>query len=274
MEGFEGQRSFNQAKWLLEEKELRDQFAGGFAFEYSIEMQNAAFESPFPFQKLGGQNYGVGHFSPENCDDVKVPCRYNPDPAFLNLQSVYQRVANRSANRSTTKSLSTTTTINNFEIPKDREGRTACPAQFAAIQSFRWTADRTRDIKCPSKGPDSSFQCPANLDDLRHAPSTSSGGPSRWIGCLMIVVFLAIASIMFAVVMRIVAKWKQNRDIRILEEIRRITVVVSNASRGDGDSDSEESAGLLSMKGWNHFQSRTQYQSIGSDLSDESDRAA
>jgi len=248
----------------LEEKEMRDQFAGGFAFEYSIEAQIA--QVPFPFQKLGGQNYGVGHFSPEDCDDVKVPCRYNPDPAFLNLQSVYQRVANGSS----AKALSTTTTMKDFEIPKDREGRTACPAKFAALKSFQWTADGTSDLKCPSKGPDSNFQCPANLDDLLHV---SSGGQSRWVGCLLSVISLAVASIILAVVMRIVAKARNSHDIGFLEEIRRITEADSKESRGDGDSDSQESAGLLSMKGWNDFQSKTKYHSIGSDLSDESESA-
>lgn len=51
--GFESQRTFDQAKWLMEEPDLREYFSGGFAFEYSIEWQNAAFESPWPFTKEG-----------------------------------------------------------------------------------------------------------------------------------------------------------------------------------------------------------------------------
>lgn len=62
MDGYEGQRTFQQARWLLENPELRDQFAGGFAFEYSIELQNAIAEVPYPFKQLGGQTYGVGEF--------------------------------------------------------------------------------------------------------------------------------------------------------------------------------------------------------------------
>lgn len=44
----------------MENPQLRDQFAGGFSFEYSMELQNAIAEVPYPFKQLGGQNYGVG----------------------------------------------------------------------------------------------------------------------------------------------------------------------------------------------------------------------
>lgn len=63
IDGYEGQRNFLQAKWMLEEPKLRNLFSGGFAFEYSIEAANAAPASPFPFIKFGKQNYGIGKFS-------------------------------------------------------------------------------------------------------------------------------------------------------------------------------------------------------------------
>ncbi len=44
IEGYQGQRNFNQAKWLGL-KSVQNDFAGGFAFEYSIEAANA--QTPF-----------------------------------------------------------------------------------------------------------------------------------------------------------------------------------------------------------------------------------
>lgn len=55
----EGQRNFYQAQWMLDQESMRDTFAGGFAFEYSIEKANAGGESPYPFNKFGKQNYGA-----------------------------------------------------------------------------------------------------------------------------------------------------------------------------------------------------------------------
>jgi hypothetical protein len=58
IDGYEGQRNFLQAKWMLHEPELREVFAGGFAFEYSMERANAGI--PFPYKSNGKQNYGIG----------------------------------------------------------------------------------------------------------------------------------------------------------------------------------------------------------------------
>jgi len=57
IDGYQGQRNFNQAKWMLDQTPMREQFSGGFAFEYSIEKANAGSESPYPFRKFGHQNY-------------------------------------------------------------------------------------------------------------------------------------------------------------------------------------------------------------------------
>lgn len=60
IDGYEGQRNFRQFYWLHSVEGVRDQFVGGFAFEYSMEMENAKSESPYPFNKFGHANYGVG----------------------------------------------------------------------------------------------------------------------------------------------------------------------------------------------------------------------
>ncbi len=62
MNGNEAQRDFKQAYWMHTEPSLRDQFVGGFAFEYSMEMEAAKAESPYPFAKFGHANYGIGTF--------------------------------------------------------------------------------------------------------------------------------------------------------------------------------------------------------------------
>ncbi len=58
--GYQGQRNFRQFYWLHTIPSVRDQFVGGFAFEYSMEMENAKSESPYPFTTFGHANYGVG----------------------------------------------------------------------------------------------------------------------------------------------------------------------------------------------------------------------
>lgn len=57
IDGYEGQRTFHESEWFGHPK-VRDTFAGGFAFEYSIEASNA--HTPFPYKVFGHQNFGVG----------------------------------------------------------------------------------------------------------------------------------------------------------------------------------------------------------------------
>jgi len=63
IDGYQGQRTFMQAKWMMNQQELRSLFAGAFAFEYSIEKANAGQESPYPFKCFGKQNYGIGKYA-------------------------------------------------------------------------------------------------------------------------------------------------------------------------------------------------------------------
>eukprot|EP00549_Striatella_unipunctata_P001117 CAMPEP_0118688982 /NCGR_PEP_ID=MMETSP0800-20121206/9221_1 /TAXON_ID=210618 ORGANISM="Striatella unipunctata, Strain CCMP2910" /NCGR_SAMPLE_ID=MMETSP0800 /ASSEMBLY_ACC=CAM_ASM_000638 /LENGTH=518 /DNA_ID=CAMNT_0006586299 /DNA_START=80 /DNA_END=1636 /DNA_ORIENTATION=+ len=132
MDGYEGQRSFLQAQYLFTEPEMQSQFAGAFAFEFSTEYVNAAPSSPYPFKKLGGQNYGVGYFSPENCDDITISCVFNPLPCFDNLKRAYEYNANL-----------------NTPIFVPDEGRNgtvpSCPSQFPPIDTFSWPSDRGGD---------------------------------------------------------------------------------------------------------------------------------
>jgi len=146
VDGYEGQRTFNQAKWLSMPS-VQNDFAGGFAFEYSIEAQNA--QTPFPFKEFGKQNYGVGYFAPEECDDVNIMCEYKQTPSFYNLKNAYAYVKP-----------DINITLSSFVTEEGREGRTPCPANFPSLQSYAWKADYIRSISCPKRS-NQLWQCPA-----------------------------------------------------------------------------------------------------------------
>jgi 1,3-beta-glucanosyltransferase GAS5 len=150
VDGYEGQRSFLEARFLLERPELRDVFSGGFAFEYSTEAENAKAQSPFPFKKFGKQNYGLGYFSPENCDDINKPCGYKPFPSSKSLLDAFDpsRIANR-------------TSISEYDPPTHRTGRSECPSSFPSIYSFTWKADTDISLnQCPNQEELRSYACP------------------------------------------------------------------------------------------------------------------
>lgn len=149
IDGFEAQRTFNQARWFGLPK-VQNQFAGGLVFEYSIETANA--HTPFPFKTFGQQNYGIGYFSPENCDDIRILCAYNPTPSFFNLKEAYEQISYENL------------TMDAFEPPPDRIGRTKCPKNFPSLNQFSWPSDNRRSISCPSRSY-ASFTCPARLDE-------------------------------------------------------------------------------------------------------------
>jgi hypothetical protein len=144
--GYEAQRSFNQAKWLGL-PEVQNQFAGGLVFEYSIESANA--HTPFPFKTFGQQNYGIGYFSPENCNDIDIPCEYNPTPSFYNLKDAYEQIQAENI------------TFDSFDPPLNRTGRTQCPKEFPPLSQFVWPSDTARSIRCPRRET-ASFTCPAS----------------------------------------------------------------------------------------------------------------
>lgn len=137
IDGYPAQRNFFDAEWMLTEPELQDQFSGGFAFEYSIEMEMAKSASPYPFTTFGLQNYGVGYFGPENCDDVTIPCTFHPFPALNNLKHAYHMASNSSL------------TIDSFVVPESRQVRNKCPEKFPPLHSFVWEADAYHHNMCP-----------------------------------------------------------------------------------------------------------------------------
>eukprot|EP00429_Kryptoperidinium_foliaceum_P025754 CAMPEP_0176148328 /NCGR_PEP_ID=MMETSP0120_2-20121206/75635_1 /TAXON_ID=160619 /ORGANISM="Kryptoperidinium foliaceum, Strain CCMP 1326" /LENGTH=78 /DNA_ID=CAMNT_0017485003 /DNA_START=36 /DNA_END=268 /DNA_ORIENTATION=- len=78
-----------------------------------MEAANAEAASPYPFKQFGKQAYGIGYFSPQECDDVNTPCEYNPMPSYYFLQNAFN------------VSVSNVTTLDDFQVSPWREGRSA-----------------------------------------------------------------------------------------------------------------------------------------------------
>lgn len=203
----------------------------------------------------------VGYLGPEKCDDVKTPCEYNPTPSFDNLKNVYHNTT-----------AFTNVTYDTFVIPKDRQGRTICPKMFPKLSSFRWKADRARDLMCPLSGSASNFTCPANLDELMTAIEEEQHKTIHWT--IGIVEFLVLAAALFAIYE--LCMWvqrKANLRLKHKDTPAWMTIVVPSVGRdgGDSDSQSDESTGLLSMQNWTFGDTNTSkapYQSVASVASD------
>ena len=192
--GYEGQRAFKQAEWLYE-AEFQKVFAGGFVFEYSTELVNSKSTAPYPFTKFGPQNYGVGYFSPETCDDVTKPCIFNRMPNFNNLKDAYALPVEGSIARSV--------------YTPSRTGRTTCPSQFPKLSEFSWSSENIENLLCPNRvswsctgtnpdvPPDNDFPAskdddPKKDDDAKDDGNTSSGGSSLVVTTAL-VLFVAVA---------------------------------------------------------------------------------
>lgn len=165
---YEGQRTFLQAYWLVNEPNVLEVLAGGLAFEYSIEMENAKTSASFyPFYKFGYQNYGIGYFSPPSCDDYEILCEYNPYPEFDNLSRMYRNVR-----------IIYYTNNSNGDDVMNASRNYIYPTQFPHFNSYHWESDQWLTISHPFSTSSSSlsswlfglghqniieqFQCPNN----------------------------------------------------------------------------------------------------------------
>jgi hypothetical protein len=270
IDGFEGQRTFDQARWLLEDDGMRALFAGGFAFEYSIEYENAFSDSPFPFNKFGKQNYGIGYLDPKLCDDVNIDCSYIPLPAYYALQRAYLD-----------SNITQTTTRIKYSVPDNRAHRSLCPQQFAPLSSFIWGTDDVENLQCPPPGPTSSFVCnsskrdptlsrPEETSRIKHPPKmqneqdTGNSGNKdatskqesafftaslAFGGALLVGCFLFLSK----------RVWNFYMSSMESDDVTPFTIVIpNNIHRGQHDGgncdSSSESSGLLSMQGYRRRQ--------------------
>jgi len=252
VDGYSGQRSFLQGEWLATEPALRDLFAGGFAFEYSIEMENAKSASPYPFTTFGLQNYGIGYFEPENCDDLNNTCTYHPFPEFDKLKKVYETANNV-----------TLLQIDKFEVPPWRQGRSACPEGFPRLDSFDWEVDRIPSVQCPNAGPASRHVCTRAASG-----SVATEIAHEMVSNGLLAIVAAAATVIVVLLIYLVLKVKRS-DIPV-------TVLTFPMKRTPGDissdgSFSDESAGLMSMKRYRDGSGSfgPDYQAISTDSSEQ-----
>ncbi|GLE10160.1 hypothetical protein PINS_up022171 [Pythium insidiosum] len=156
VDGYEGQRTFHDAKWM-NDREYSDVFNGGMVFEYSTELANSQSTSAFPFKKVGPQNYGLGYLSPENCDEVNIPCEFIRFPNFDNLAKAYGATDTSTSRRCS----------HLWCHPIGHSRR--------LLSEFTWVSDGKTNLVCPPK---STFQCP-NVGSLPPAPTPTAGGSKR-----------------------------------------------------------------------------------------------
>ncbi|KAF0693864.1 Aste57867_15206 [Aphanomyces stellatus] len=119
IKGIEQQRNFYDAKWMNEEPDMMDNIIGGNAFEYSVEKANLITKGTAPFAKADPGRYGIGYFTPDNCDHDAVPCVYNKYPEFDLLAAAYN----------TTKP----STVNLKSYTPTKTAAMACPADFPTV---------------------------------------------------------------------------------------------------------------------------------------------
>ncbi|KAF1326193.1 hypothetical protein FI667_g8675, partial [Globisporangium splendens] len=116
IDGFENQRSFYDAKWMNEEREMTDEIVGGNVFEFTTEIANLRTSKTLTKAKDAGK-FGVGYFQPDNCDHDAVPCVFTPYPEYDNLKKAY------------TTTVASTVTMSTYTPA--RNATLACPATMS-----------------------------------------------------------------------------------------------------------------------------------------------
>jgi 1,3-beta-glucanosyltransferase GAS5 len=113
-------------------------FAGGVAFEYSAEKRQAdgsRQQTPWPYYDYAEYQFGVGYYTPIDCDHADTPCTYIPYPEFDRLA---QRLANVDVSYAET-----------FAEYRPSGGQLPqCPTVYAAITDFVWPSDTSPDEVC------------------------------------------------------------------------------------------------------------------------------
>ncbi|GLD95309.1 hypothetical protein PINS_up003953 [Pythium insidiosum] len=137
VDDYKAQRTWLQAGWL-HSKEFREQFSGGFVFEYSTELANSQPQSLYPFTDFGPQNYGLGYYSPQMCDHEGTPCEFQRMPNFEYLAKQYNST-----------NYDDEPDMNAFKPSASKQAFPACPAKFAGIKDVEWTADGSPSLQCP-----------------------------------------------------------------------------------------------------------------------------
>jgi 1,3-beta-glucanosyltransferase GAS5 len=134
IDGYEAQRNFIDVYALFSSR-YREVFVGGAVFEYSTELINTV--SPYPFTTYGQGNFGIGYFSPADCDDIATACVYQPFPQFSILASKYAAV-----------NINDEPNMKNY-IPSTNATLPTCPSAIPPLSNFTWPSESIDDLSCP-----------------------------------------------------------------------------------------------------------------------------
>ncbi|KAF1326249.1 1,3-beta-glucanosyltransferase, partial [Globisporangium splendens] len=93
VDGYEKQRSFYDAKWMNEESGMTEEMVGGNVFEFTTEIANLRLEKTLN-KKADPGKFGIGYFTPEDCDHDTIPCVFTPYPEYDNLKKAYTTTKN------------------------------------------------------------------------------------------------------------------------------------------------------------------------------------
>jgi hypothetical protein len=141
MGDFEAQRTWLQVDALYSSPAYVQTFAGGIVFEYSAEkvvVDTSAQNQPWPYEGFMKVQYGIGYYSPIDCNHTTIPCQYEPYPEFDVLAQKFTATASQPP------------VIASMEdyTPAWTEPPT-CPEGWPLITSYDWSyIDHHPDLPC------------------------------------------------------------------------------------------------------------------------------
>lgn len=157
---FEAQRDWLQIDALYSE-EYVEVLAGGVVFEYSAEKYKVDLstqDKPWPYYEFMKLQYGVGYYSPEDCDHDDTICVYNKYPEFDLLSAKLGKV-----------SVSFVPGRDSYTPPTDEVP--TCPEGLSPVDDFVWPTDDEPDIPCyvintpfPTSEPTNAPEIPDNVN--------------------------------------------------------------------------------------------------------------
>jgi hypothetical protein len=162
---FEAQRTWLQVDALYSPA-YTVQFAGGVVFEYSAEkliVDESDQGNPWPYYGFMKLQYGIGYYSPVDCDHTTTPCAYNPYPEFDLLKAKLETV-------DTSFAPNIDDYVPTGEIPE-------CPAGLPSLLDFVWPVDDEPGLPCylvPTSAPTLK---PTTILSTIDAPATINQSP-------------------------------------------------------------------------------------------------
>lgn len=169
LNGFEAQRTWLQVDALYSSSFV-DEFAGGIAFEFSAEKQVVDSSTdqgePWPYNGFMKMNYGMGYYTPVDCDHITTPCEYVRYPEFDLLRTKLAQVSGQSL-------------VANMDSYNPSLGPPpVCPVGLLApIADFEWPADDEPDLPCYQIATDRPTMSPTTMSPTL-APLPTEDPPS------------------------------------------------------------------------------------------------